>query len=161
MFNKELLIVQCEVRNKISVKQEKVCSTRFPVMSVTKILETFIRSFPSSFNRKYVHMVACTFVFVGPAHFVLNAYPCLSLLTRATMLLVLSPAVQTKTMVTRSLLPISTVACKGPFCVEILSGFYGRFFVEEGQFINFTSSLHLCRHFFYLLTPPRFGGLKS
>ena len=71
VFNKELLIVQCEVRNKISVKQEKVCSTRFPVMSLTKILEIFIRSFPSSFNRKYVHTV----VFVGPSRFVCNAYP--------------------------------------------------------------------------------------
>ena len=71
-----------------------------------------------------------------------------STLIRAAMLLVLFPAVQTKTMVTRSLLPISTVACKEPNCVEVLSSFYGRFFVEEGQFINFTSSLHLCRHFF-------------
>ena len=75
VFIKELLIVQCEGRNKISVKQEKVCSARFPVMSLTKMLETFIRSFPSSFNRKYVHMVACTVVFVGPACFVCNAYP--------------------------------------------------------------------------------------
>ena len=49
---------------------------------------------------------------------------------------------------------------KGPFCVEVLSSFYGRFFVEEGQFINSTSSLHLCRHFFYWLTPPRFGALN-
>ena len=68
-------------------------------MSLTKILETFIRSFPSSFNRKYVHMVACTVVFVGPA--------CLcATLIRAAMLLevlVLFPAVQTKMMVTRSL----------------------------------------------------------
>ena len=63
-------------------------------------------------------------------------------------------------MVTRSPSRISTVACKGPFCVEVLSSFYGRFFVEEGQFINSTSSLHLCRHFFYLLTPPRFGALN-
>ena len=47
----------------------------FPVMSLTKILETFIRSFPSSFNKKYVHTVACTVVFVGPARFVCNAYP--------------------------------------------------------------------------------------
>ena len=47
----------------------------FPVMSLTKILETFIRSFPSSFNRKYVHTVACTVVFVGPARFVCNGYP--------------------------------------------------------------------------------------
>ena len=44
----------------------------FPVMSLTKILETFIRSFPSSFNRKYAHTVACTVVFVGPARFVCN-----------------------------------------------------------------------------------------
>ena len=44
-------------------------------MSLRKILETFIRFFPSSFNRKYVHTVACAVVFVGPAHFVFNAYP--------------------------------------------------------------------------------------
>ena len=31
--------------------------------------------FPSSFNRKYVHKVACTVVFVEPALFVFNAYP--------------------------------------------------------------------------------------
>ena len=35
----------------------------FLVMSLTKILETFKRFFPSSFNRKYVHTVACTVVF--------------------------------------------------------------------------------------------------
>ena len=39
---------------------------------------------------------------------------------------------------------------QGPYCVEVLTSFYGRFFVEEGQFINSTSSLHLCRHFFFL-----------
>ena len=132
VFNKELLIVQCEVLNKISVKQEKVCSTRFPVMSLTKILETFIRSFPSSFNRKYVHTVACTVVVVGPAHFVCNAYAG----RNATCPL---SSCSNKT--------ISTVACKGPLCVEVLSS-SGRLFVEEGQFINSTSSLHLCRHFF-------------
>ena len=32
----------------------------FPVMSLSKILETFIRPFPSPFNRKYVHMVTWT-----------------------------------------------------------------------------------------------------
>ena len=37
---------------------------------------------------------------------------------------------------------------QGPYCVDVLTSFYGRFFVEEGQFINSTSSLHLCRHFF-------------
>ena len=46
----------------------------FPVMSLTKILETFIRSFSSSFNRKYFQTVACTVVFVGPARLVCNAY---------------------------------------------------------------------------------------
>ena len=44
-------------------------------MSLTKKLETFIRFFPSSFNKKYVHTVACTVVLVGPARFVFNAYP--------------------------------------------------------------------------------------
>ena len=42
-------------------------------MSLTKKLETFIRFFPSSFNKKYVHTVACTVVLVVPACF--NAYP--------------------------------------------------------------------------------------
>ena len=58
---------------------------------------------------------------------------------------------------------ISTVSCKGSVCVEVLTSFYGRFFVEEGQFIKYTpstSSLHLGSHFFHLLTPPRFGVLN-
>ena len=58
---------------------------------------------------------------------------------------------------------ISTVCCKGSVCVEVLTHFYGRFFVEEGQFIKYTpstSSLHLGSHFFHLLTPPRFGALN-
>ena len=46
----------------------------FPVMSLTRILETYLRSFPSSFNRKCVHTVACTVVFVGPVRLVCNAY---------------------------------------------------------------------------------------
>ena len=50
----------------------------FPVMSLTKILETFVRSFPSSFNRKYAHMVTWTVTLI-----------------RAALLLVLSLAVQT------------------------------------------------------------------
>ena len=59
---------------------------------------------------------------------------------------------------------ISTVSCKGSVCVEVLTSFYGRFFVEEGQFMKYTpstSSLHLGSHFFYFLTvtPPRFGAL--
>ena len=72
----------------------------FPVMSLTKILETFSRYFPPSFNRKYVHTVASTVVFVAPARLVIFS---VQRLFRAAMLLVLFPAVQTKTMVTRSL----------------------------------------------------------
>ena len=83
---------------------------------------------------------------------------------RAAMRLVLFPAVQTKTMLTRSLLPISTVSCAGSVCVEVLTSFYGRFFVEEGQFIKntpSTSSLHLGSHFIHLLTRRRFGAESS
>ena len=69
----------------------------------------------------------------------------------------LFPAVPTKTMVTRSPLVncISTLACKGPVCVAVLTNFYDRFFFEVGQFIH-SKSFHLGRHFFHLLTP-RFG----
>ena len=69
-----------------------------------------------------------------------------------------------QTMVTRSLLPISTVSCAGSVCVEVLTSFYGRFFVEEGQFIKntpSTSSLHLGSHFIHLLTRRRFGAESS
>ena len=110
----------------------------FPVMSLTKILETFIRSFPSSFNGKYVHTVACTVVFVGPTSFVCNAYPGCN----ATCLLSRSSNKDDGHAVAL------TVACKGPFCVEVLSSLYGRFFVKEGQFINSTLSLHLCNLLF-------------
>ena len=45
---------------------------------------------------------------------------------------------------------ISTVSCKGSVCVEVLTSSYGRFFVEEGQFIKYTpctSSLpRICLH---------------
>ena len=40
---------------------------------------------------------------------------------------------------------ISTLACKGPVCVAVLTSFYGRFFVEVA--IN-PKSFHLGRHFF-------------
>ena len=35
---------------------------------------------------------------------------------------------------------ISTVSCKGSVCVAVLTSFYGRFFVEERQFIKYTPS---------------------
>ena len=61
----------------------------------------------------------------------------------------LFPAVPTKTMVTRSPLVncISTLACKGPVRVAVLTNFYDRFFFEVGQFI-LSKSFHLGRHFF-------------
>ena len=46
---------------------------------------------------------------------------------------------------------ISTLACEGPVCVAVLTSFYGRFFVEVGQFFN-SKSFHLGRHFFYNIT---------
>ena len=35
---------------------------------------------------------------------------------------------------------ISTVSCKGSVFVQVLTNFYGRFFLEEGQFIKYTPS---------------------
>ena len=127
-------------------------------MSLTKILETFISSFPSSFNRKYVHLVACTVVFVGPACFVCNAY----LGCNATC--PLSSCSNKKWWSRGRFHRISTVSFKGSVCVEVLTSFYSRFFVEEGQFIKYTpstSSHHLGSHFIHLLTRPRFGAESS
>ena len=57
---------------------------------------------------------------------------------------------------------MSTVSCKGSVCVEVLPSFYGRFFVEEGQFIKYGLSTSSLRQpfFFHLFTPPRFGALN-
>ena len=97
-------------------------------MSLRKILETFTRLFPSSFNRKYVHTVACTVVFVRPAHFVFNVYPG----RNATFPLA---SCSNKNDGPRSRFNcISTVSCKESVCVEVLTSFYGRVFVDEGQF---------------------------
>ena len=93
------------------------------VMSLTKILETFIRSFPSSFNRKYVHMVACTVVFVGPACFVCNAYPG----RNATCPL---SSCSNKNDAHAVALTDFYRFCKGSVCVEVLTSFYGRFFLS-------------------------------
>ena len=127
-------------------------------MSLRKILETFIRFFPSSFNRKYVHTVACTVVFEGPAHFVFNAY----LGHNATCPL---SSCSNKNDGPRGRFNcISTVSCKGSVCVDVLTSFNGRFFDEEGQFIKYTpstSSLHFRQPFFsFTDPPPRFGALN-
>ena len=44
---------------------------------------------------------------------------------------------------------ISTVFCKGSVCLEVLTNFYGRFFVEEGQFIKYTPSTLAAIFFIY------------
>ena len=119
---------------------------RFLLMSLRKILETFIRFFSPSFKRKYVHTfvhtVACTNVFVGPAGFVFNAY-----VGRNTTCPLPFQLFQQKRWSRGRFNCISTLACKGPVCVVVLTNFYGRFFVEVGQLIN-SKSFHLGRHFF-------------
>ena len=77
------------------------------------------------------------------------------------MLLVLFPAVQTKTMVTGSLWPISNVACKGPFCVKVLTSFYmvGSSLKKDKLSTPHRPSTRAAM-FFYSLTPPRFRALN-
>ena len=57
-----------------------------------------------------------------------------STLIRAALLLVLFPAVPTKTMVHAVALTVFLpFFCKGSVCVEVLTNFYGRFLLEEGH----------------------------
>ena len=126
-------------------------------MSLRKILETVIGFFSSSFKRKYVHTfvhtVACTVVVLGPTGFAFNAYAGRKYCFSSFQLF------QQKRWSRSRFNCISMIACKGPVCVAVLTSFYGRFFVEVGQFIN-SKSFHLDRHFFHLLPPPRFGTLN-
>ena len=117
---KVVLIVQCEARYKISVEAGKGVFHMIPGHVLKKkILETFIRFFPSSFNRKYIHTVACTVVFVGPAF-------CVQRLT-----LIRAALLSNKNDGPRGRFNcISTVSCKGSVFVEVLTNFYGRFFFE-------------------------------
>ena len=58
---------------------------------------------------------------------------------------------QLKRWSTRSLNCISTFSCKRSVCVQVLTSFYGRFFVDERQFFKYTpsiSSFHLGQPFF-------------
>ena len=101
--------------------------------------------------------VACTGVFVRPAHFVFNAFP------GRNANCPLSSCSNKNDGPRGRFNCVSIVPCKGSVCVEVLSCFYGRFFVDEWQFIKYTpltSSHHLGNHFFHLLTPPRFGALN-
>ena len=97
-------------------------------MSLRKILETFIRFFPSFFNRKYVHTVACTVVLaLLDPHFVFNAYP------GRIATCPLSSCSNKNDGPRGRFNCISTVSCKGSVCVEVLTNFYGRFLLEEGH----------------------------
>ena len=92
-----------------------------------KNTQNLYKFFPSSFNRKYVYTVACTVVFVGPAHFVFNAYP------GRNARCPLSNCSNKNDGPRGRFNFISTVACEVSVCVEVLTSFYGRFFVEAGQ----------------------------
>ena len=97
-------------------------------MSVRKILETFLGFFlPLSTENTSTRSLLRLSNLYDPRILC-------STLTRAAMLLVLFPAVPTKTMVHRSF--------TRNVYVEGLTSFYGRFFVEEGQFIK-SKSLHI------------------
>ena len=148
------------MRNKlISIKQENVCTvfSKIPGHFLEESTRNPFGFFPSSFNRKYVHTVACTVVFVGPAHFVFNAY------TGRNATCPLSSCSNKNDGPRGRFNCISTVSCKGSVCVEVLTSFYGRFFVEVGQLNQLsppTSSVHLDSYFFRLLTSPRCGALN-
>ena len=104
--NIPLLLTSCSLKNNCQLANVKYgtnwyqsskrsCHTVFhkiPGHVLYKNTRNLYTFFPSSFNRKYAHTVACMVVFLGPAHFEFNFY-----------LVVLFPAVPTKTMVTRSL----------------------------------------------------------
>ena len=74
---KKCLIVNCPMWCKVqNISQSR--ARCFPHDSWSYLWEKYSKPlwvFPSSFNRKYVHKVACTVVFVEPALFVFNAYP--------------------------------------------------------------------------------------
>ena len=141
--------MKCETKYQSSRKR---CVPKIPGHVLEKNTRNLYRFFSSSFKTKYVqtfvHTIACTVVFVGPADFVFNATCPLSF-----------QLFQQKRWSRGRCNCISTLACKGPVCVAVLTNFYGRFFVEVGQFIN-SKSFHLDRHFFHLLPPPRFGTLN-
>ena len=70
-------------------------------------------------------------MFVEPARFVFNAYPDRNTTCMSSFQLFLQ-----KRWSRGRLKCISTLACEGTVCVEVLASFYGWFFVEVGQFIN-------------------------
>ena len=107
----------------------KRCVPKIPGHVLENNTRNLYGFFSSSFKIKYVHTfvhtVACTVVFVGPAGFGFNATCPLSF-----------QLFQRNRWSRGRFNCISTLACKLPVCVAFLTNFYGRFFVEVGQFIS-------------------------
>ena len=131
---------------------------RFLLMSLRKILETFIRFFFFLFQEKirpHVRPHGRLYERLCRTRgFVFNPYA-----GRNTTCPLSFQLFHQKRWSRGRFSCISTLVCKGPVCVVVLTNFYGRFFVEVGQLIN-SMSFHLGRHFFHLLTPPRFGAFN-
>ena len=105
--------VKCETKYQSSRKR---CIPKIPGHVLEKNTRNHYRFFSSSFKTKYVHTfvhtIACTVVFVGPAGFVLNATCPLSF-----------QLFQQKRWSRARFNCISTLACQGPFCVAVLTNF--------------------------------------
>ena len=131
--------VKCETKYQSSGKR---CVPKIPGHVLEKNTRNLYMFFSSFFKRKhvhtFVHTAGSTVAFVGPASFVFKATCPLSF-----------QLFQQKRWSRGRLNCISMLACKGPVCVAVLTNFYGRFFVEVGQFIN-SKSFHLGRHFFFI-----------
>ena len=114
--------MQCEVRYKISVKAGKGVFHMIPVHVFAKNTRNLYRFFflplstENTSTRSLVPSSLC------------------STLTRAAMLLVLSSCSNKNDGPCGRFNCVSIVACKGSVCEEVLTSFYGRFFVEVGQF---------------------------
>ena len=124
-----MLIVQCEARYKISVKAGKGVFHMIP----GHVLEKNTRNLYTFFSFLFQQKIRPHGRLYG-RHFVFNAYPG----RNATCPL---SSCSNKNNGPRGRFNcISTVSCKGFVCVAVLTSFYGRFFVEEGQFIKYTPS---------------------
>ena len=118
--------MKCKTKYQSSRKR---CVPKIPGHVLENNTRNLYGFFSSSFKIKYVHTfvhtVACTVVFVGPAGFGFNATCPLSF-----------QLFQRNRWSRGRFNCISTLACKLPVCVAFLTNFYGRFFVEVGQFIS-------------------------
>ena len=129
------------MRNKISVKQEKGVFPRFLVMPLRKNTRNLWKFIFFLFHEKIRPHGRLYGRLCRTREF------CVQRLCRLQYYLFSFQLFQQKRWSRGRFNCISTLACKGPVCVAVLASFYGRFFVEVGQFIN-SKSFHLGRHFF-------------